>query len=753
MKRKGMIARFTAAAVVAAMLGGVYCAPGADAAAKTPKLGTAKKTVSVGGSFTLKLKSNKTKIKSTKWKAAKKKTVKLSKPKKTSVKVGGKAEGKSKVTATVKFKSGTKVKTKKLTCNVTVEGRKPAATPSNVPNHTAQPTNPSLQPSQDVPTPTPKPYYYSYDYFGMYDGSKTLNKENLYVNFVLSDSWQTNTWPSSIESVDFVLDTDSVFDIDVYVAEYDCDIADSGAKKIATITTNAAVGQKIELTDEIKGNSAIKALDSIGNGRISFGFAPANGAGKFVLHDMYVNYHNNNTGKISNHKAAISVVTSSIGSATTKYNTEKKEAEAAKDKTYNKILNDYLAELPAGLFEVRPRDASEAINNYSSMAELTEAKGYKFGTCVTYDLIKNDPEFCKLLAHHCDSITAMNEFKAYSLLDEEATLAAYENDETSMPKMKYEKADFICNWARENGLKIRGHALVWDNSMEERHKWFFTKGYQQDSNEYASNEICRERLKYYVNEVMRHFQEKYPDVVYCWDVVNEGIDENSKNKLKIRESRMGQNPFYYHCSEKANGQGEDYVKFTFQCAYDTREEMIREGLLSDRGKIELVYNDYNVIEDGKRPYVKKLVEHLNSGDEQLCDSVGCQGYLGAYQKQQGCLEQSWVDKTTKTIKEFSGMTPSVHVQLTEMAMRNFDWDALEDHGDFAARLFNGLADINSETNNSFTSMSMWAFIDDPCFNKVDDSFDYWQYAPFSGMFDDVYRVKPAFTFAHDILSR
>ncbi|MDE6635712.1 MAG: endo-1,4-beta-xylanase, partial [Lachnospiraceae bacterium] len=331
--------------------------------------------------------------------------------------------------------------------------------------------------------------------------------------------------------------------------------------------------------------------------------------------------------------------------------------------------------------------------------------------------------------------------------------AAYENDVTSMPKMKYEKADFICEWAQKNNLKIRGHALVWDNAMEENHKWFFTKGYKQDSNDYASNDICRARLKYYVNEVMRHFQEKYPDVVYCWDVVNEGIDENSGNKLKIRENRRGPNPFYYHCSEKANGQGEDYIKFTFKCAYDTREAMIQEGKLTDRSKIELVYNDYNVIEDNKRPYVKKLVEHLNSGDEQLCDSVGCQGYLGAYQKQQGCLEQSWVDKTTKTIKEFSSMTPSVHVQLTEMAMRNFDWDALDDHGDFAARLFNGLANINAETNNSFTSMSMWAFIDDPCFNKVDDSFDYWQYAPFSGMFDDVYRVKPAFTFAHDILGR
>ena len=136
---------------------------------------------------------------------------------------------------------------------------------------------------------------------------------------------------------------------------------------------------------------------------------------------------------------------------------------------------------------------------------------------------------------------------------------------------------------------------------------------------------------------------------------------------------------------------------------------------------------------------------------QICDSVGCQGYLGAYQKQNGCLTDSWVDKTIKTIKEFSAMEPSVHVQLTEMAMRNFDWDALDEHGNFAAKLFNALADINQETNNSFTSMSMWAFIDDPVMNKVEESFDYWQYAPFSGMFDDTYRVKPAFINAHRIL--
>ena len=120
----------------------------------------------------------------------------------------------------------------------------------------------------------------------------------------------------------------------------------------------------------------------------------------------------------------------------------------------------------------------------------------------------------------------------------------------------------------------------------------------------------------------------------------------------------------------------------------------------------------------------------------------------------------WVNKTTTTIKEFASMNPPVHVQLTEMAMRNFDWDYLDDkqngeisHGEFAAKLFEGLANINAETNNAFTSMSIWAFIDDPIMNKVDESFDYWQYAPFSGMFDDVYRVKPAFEHAYEILQQ
>jgi GH35 family endo-1,4-beta-xylanase len=758
-------------------------------AKKAPKLNATSKNLEVGKSTTVKVKANGTKIKKTTWKTNKKKVATV-KGKKTSAKITAKGKGTAKITATVKYNGGKK----KLTCTVKVKEAEVkatdapaattvAATQAAAATATQQAvTQPTTAPTEaPTPAPTPKPYYYDYHYFGKFDASKaTQPNENMYINFVLSDSWSTNTKLSAINSLEFKVDSDASAIVDLWVAEYDCDISSGSAKKICDFEINGTKGQDINLVNEIAGNADIAALDSTGNGRLSFGFAPQDGKTSFIIHDMYVNYKDNNFTEEAHHEAAISEETCCIGSAKTAYTTEKKAVEDANkeiDKlnegkpdieklakqSFDKTLKDYLNEKPAGMFETLPKDASKAIEDYPlSMAKITESLGYKFGTCVTYNLIKNDPEFCKLLAHHCDSITAMNEFKAYSLLDKDATQKAYEEDPNgAMPQMKYQKADEICEWARANNIKIRGHALVWDNAMEENHRWFFTEGYDQNGT-YASNDVCRERLKYYVEQVMRHFQEKYPDVVYCWDVVNEGIDENSSDKLKVRQNRGGQNPFYYHCSSEANGKGENYIKFTFDCAYDAREKMIEEGLLKPdkegddivktRQKIELVYNDYNVIESNKRPYVQALVKELNSEPgRQLVDTVGCQGYLGDYQKQGSCLRDEWWQKPVSTIELFAQMDPPVHVQLTEMAMRNFEWSKLDDHGDFAARLFQELANINETTNNSFTSMSIWAFIDDPVMNKVEESFDYWQYAPFSGMFDDVYRAKPAFQFAYQIL--
>lgn len=504
MELKRFTARLLAAALVVTTIGGSLTVSDVSAAAKAPKLSAKNKTVNVGKSFKLKLKKKGIKIKKTTWKTNKKKVAAISKSKKTSVKVTAKSAGDAKITATVKYTVGKKAAAKKLVCKVKVTEAKQEVIPTaTVPVHSGgTPTNPPVL-ATEGPTATPVPYYYDYDYFAMFNGDNANGKENMFINFVLSDSWQTNTRLSAIESLEFAVDSAQELDIDLYVSEWDCDIDNESVKKITTIHTDGTKGQNVSLTSEIAGNADIKALDSTNNGRLSFGFTTPDGTGQFVIHDMYVNYHNNNTGSTSHHKAAISVVTSAIGSAASAYNKDKKAADDA-DEDFSGTLDEYMAQKPDGLFEARPKDASEAINNYTSMADITEAKGYKFGTCVTYSQIKNDAEFCKLLAHHCDSITAMNEFKAYSILDGDASRANWTDDETSMPALRFDKADYICEWARDNNLKIRGHALVWDNSMKQ---WFFTKGYQDKSSDYVSNDICRKRLQYYVDQVMRHFQE------------------------------------------------------------------------------------------------------------------------------------------------------------------------------------------------------------------------------------------------------
>ena len=100
--------------------------PVSEAAAKTPAFSVKKQTVETDGSFTLKIKANKTTVKKTSWSVNKdgKTAVVLSDEKKTSVVVTGKNAGAATVKAKVTYKNGSKKKTTSLTCKVTVNEKK-----------------------------------------------------------------------------------------------------------------------------------------------------------------------------------------------------------------------------------------------------------------------------------------------------------------------------------------------------------------------------------------------------------------------------------------------------------------------------------------------------------------------------------------------------------------------------------------------------------------------------------------------------
>ena len=35
-------------------------------------------------------------------------------------------------------------------------------------------------------------------------------------------------------------------------------------------------------------------------------------------------------------------------------------------------------------------------------------------------------------------------------------------------------------------------------------------------------------MKSYIEQVLTHFEENYPGVIYCWDVVNEAVGDNEQ---------------------------------------------------------------------------------------------------------------------------------------------------------------------------------------------------------------------------------
>ena len=135
------------------------------------------------------------------------------------------------------------------------------------------------------------------------------------------------------------------------------------------------------------------------------------------------------------------------------------------------------------------------------MCELAARYGFKMGAPLSFWDLQNR-SYLTVIKSSFNSLTATNEMKAYSLLDERASRAAADG----MPVMNYGSADAMVRWAQENGIGVRGHVLVWDAYMSD---WFFHEDYDT-AKPYADSETMRARTRYYIHEVMTHFETPSP---------------------------------------------------------------------------------------------------------------------------------------------------------------------------------------------------------------------------------------------------
>ncbi len=364
-----------------------------------------------------------------------------------------------------------------------------------------------------------------------------------------------------------------------------------------------------------------------------------------------------------------------------------------------------------------------------SLSVLAQRHGFKMGACFSYWQLK-DEQYLSIMKQHFSSITCTNETKAYSLLDQKACQEAPDG----MPRMNYHMADEMIAWAWDNGLKVRGHVLVWDAYMKE---WFFHEGYDSEK-PFASKETLQQRTRYYIDRVIRHFEERFPGVIYCWDVVNEAIGDHEdewdgSDERHIRTIRGGMENLY------KTHMGNDYVEYSFLCARDTVEALGAD--------IKLFYNDYNMYYPWKRASALVLVDSINhyAKDEngsfrKLVDGVGMQGYIGGYGKQQGCMDEKDIPDITESIRQYA--SPGLEVHITEMAIRNYENDdaTLQKHADFCGKLYAAFRDVNTPEKNILTCVAIWGVMDHPGIT----GYGYRMNGPYCGLIDENYRYKASF---------
>ncbi len=180
-------------------------------------------------------------------------------------------------------------------------------------------------------------------------------------------------------------------------------------------------------------------------------------------------------------------------------------------------------------------------------------------------------------------------------------------------------ADKIYRFAKEHGIAVRGHNLMWHAS----YPWGIFE-------QLTAEEIRKNTLSHF-NLVSQHF----PDC-YCWDVVNEAVDDHG--------GYLRQTVF----KEKL---GDDYLLDIYALARQYFPDA------------ELCCNDYNEYNPQKRESILKLVGRLK--ERNLVDVIGCQCHINALMG----------DKDFEEIKRSLGMYADTGLKLhiTELDVNCIDW--------------------------------------------------------------------------------
>ena len=230
----------------------------------------------------------------------------------------------------------------------------------------------------------------------------------------------------------------------------------------------------------------------------------------------------------------------------------------------------------------------------------------------------SDADQIALIKKNFNSITAENDMKVVSLQPREG-------------EWNWENADKIANFCRENGIPLRGHTLCWHSQFAD---WMFVDEKGND----VSKEVFYERLRNHIHTVVN----RYKDVVYCWDVVNEAMADGDGR----RSPWMREEPNPYRQSRHYKLCGDEFIAKAFEFAHEADPNAL------------LFYNDYNAADPAKRDRIYNMVKKMKDAGVPI-HGIGMQGHYNIYGPSNENIEEA-IEKYAEIVD---------HIHFTELDIR------------------------------------------------------------------------------------
>jgi endo-1,4-beta-xylanase len=283
----------------------------------------------------------------------------------------------------------------------------------------------------------------------------------------------------------------------------------------------------------------------------------------------------------------------------------------------------------------------------------------------------------------------------------------------------FSQADQIVDFATRNGMKVRGHTLVWH---QQNPKWL-TEG------KYPSSELAQ-ILEKHIKTVVGHYRSK----VFAWDVVNEAFDELQPGTLRStiwrdqpgiaiatsREPRASSNLARSELAALSSQPSYSYIERCFRWAHEADPQAL------------LFYNEAEAeVMNPKSDAIYAMVRDFRQRGVPI-DGVGFQMHIAKLHAD--------VASISANIHRFTALGVQVHITEMDVAL------PVDANGDARAEDLQRQADIYRQIANAClphpgcTAIQTWGFTDK--YSWIGSHSKHTQGAALP--FDRNYRAKPAY---------